>query len=152
MLHSRKAAPTVLALIIGLALAMSGSVWATSLGTSITVTGSLTASSTMAISGVSTFYGNVAVNGFATTTASTGAFATESTVGVATSTPGQELGVTGDILTGGTATSALIMRPSTSGVGGCIELLGTDNKTYRIYAGATTSNSGALIVQVGSCK
>lgn len=229
-LHSEKITLFVFAMIIGIALAVGGSAWATSLGTNVSVTGSLTASSTMAITGVSTLYGNLAVNGYATTTASTGTFstvgsvyasstlavtgtsylygnllfngfatttvsngniasngslyasstltvtgvtnlygnllfngfatttasngniATNGSLGVATSTPGQELGVTGDALLGGAGTTTLYSRSTTSGAGGCIELLGTDSVTYRIYAGATTTNSGRLIVEVGSCK
>lgn len=115
-------------------------------------TGMLNASSTLAVTGVTNHYGNINVNGFATTTASNGNIATEGSLGVGTSTPGQELGVNGDVLAGGAGTTTLYARSATANTGGCIELLGTDGVTRRIYVGATTTNTGRLIVEAGACK
>lgn len=133
-------------------LAVNGYATTTASTGTFSTVGSVYASSTLAVTGTSYLYGNLLFNGFATTTASNGNIATNGSLGVATSTPGQELGVTGDALLGGAGTTTLYSRSTTSGAGGCIELLGTDSVTYRIYAGATTTNSGRLIVEVGSCK
>ncbi|TSC69112.1 MAG: Outer membrane autotransporter [Parcubacteria group bacterium Gr01-1014_66] len=114
--------------------------------------GRVMASSTLVVTGVTNQYGNILVNGFATTTAASGNFATNGTIGVASTTPGQELGVTGDVLAGGPGTTTLYARSSSASTGGCIELLGPNDVTYRIYAGATTTNTGRLIVEAGACK
>ena len=103
----------ILALILGMVLAVGGSVWATSIGTSITVTGNLTTSSTSASSTVSYALGvstttpatTLSVGGNAYVTGGLGAGVISTTagrilanvdLGVATTTPAQELSVVGD--------------------------------------------------------
>lgn len=61
----------------------------------MTAYSNLNASSTFAVTDVSNFYGNVNFNGYATTTASNGNFATDGTLGVSSSTPSTTLGVAG---------------------------------------------------------
>ena len=78
-----------------------------------------------------------------------------STLGVATSTAGQELGVNGSGLfqeLSGTTTIGL--NSVGTGVGSCIQLRtanGASSNQFRVYAGAT-STKGYLIVEAGSCK
>ena len=187
------------AFIAGAVLMIGGSVWATTIGDNVSVTGTFTstgaatlsstvavtgaatfngnvtlgdaaadiilstgilnASSTLAVTGVSNFYSNVNVNGFATTTASNGNFATEgtiyasSTIGVSTSTPAQELGVLGDAFfqTPGNGTTTINLSTAATGVGSCINMRGTNGTLFRIYATATTSSYGRLVIETGSC-
>lgn len=73
-------------------------------------------------------------------------------VGVASSSPAQEVGVNGDVHLGSAATSTLTVESSNANEGGCIELEGTNDTYFRIYATASTSNTGQLIVEAGKCQ
>ena len=100
---------------------------------------------TVAATGALSINGNLAVNGMATTTASSGQFVTEGSIGVATSTPSTEISASG------TATTTLYLTSTTDGAngkGGCIELEGPNGTVFRIYATTT----GPLIAEVGVCK
>lgn len=125
-----------------------------SVGANFSVAGPLSASSTLTVSGASSLKGNVDVNGNATTTASSGQFATQGFVGAGgTSTPSVELSALG------TGTTTLYMHSSGSNKGSCIELRQphTGNE-FRIYIGSPSQHTGAtttgsaLVVESGSCK
>ena len=74
-------------------------------------------------------------------------------VGVATSTPGQELAVAGDGLFHAAAgTTTLVLSSDVASTGGCIQLRGANGTMFRIYAGATTTNYGFLVVEAGACQ
>ncbi len=141
---------------------------ALTVGTTLTVTGNTTlanASSTvLTVSGASYLVGNTSFNGFATTTASTGAFATaghstlttasttalsvDNTLGVASSTLAAELGVVGDGHFGSAATTTLTLSSSRAVTGGCLELEGANGTMFKIYATTT----GPLIATSGTCQ
>src|SRR3989344_4301639 len=106
-------------------------------------TGTLQASTTALFTSGFTSFGliqasstsaNLLINGFATTTASNGNIETEGTLtvergiatslGVASTSPSQELGVVGDIIAGSGATTTLILSSSLANTGGCIQLEG----------------------------
>jgi hypothetical protein len=88
------------------------------------------------------------VNGMATTTASNGNIATEGSMGVATSSPAQELGVSGDVMLGSAATTSIIIDATTAATGGCIQLEGSNDTIYRLYV----NNAGNLVTEAGSCQ
>jgi len=101
---------------------------------------------------------NLLINGFATTTASNGNIATEGTItvesgiatslGVASTSPSQELGVVGDVIAGSGATTTLILSSSLANTGGCIQLEGANGTMFKIYATTT----GPLIATSGTCQ
>lgn len=108
-----------------------------------------TFSSTLGVTGLST------LAGFISTASSTvnGRLNVQTSVGIATSTPSQELGVVG----GGSfeeasGTTTLSVSSVGSGVGSCIQVRNTDGRMVRIYAGATTTSHQELIVETGSCQ
>ena len=112
--------------------------------------GALQATSTLAVTGTSFLYGNVQLNGFATATAASGNLRTEGNIGVATTTSmssNVSLGVQGT----GTTTIAIGTSGATN-VGSCIQLRGLDGQSFRVFAAATTSTTGKLVVEVGSCN
>ena len=79
------------------------------------------------------------------------------TLGVgATSTPGQEVGVVGDVLASSAATTTLFVDSTDAESGGCIQMRGTDGKWYRIYIVATTTfphiPTPGLFVEPGICQ
>ena len=84
--------PILVAIVIALLFVVTSVHAATTLSTSIdtggklTVTGAIGASSTAAISGITTIYGNLNINGYATTTAASGNFATLGTLTVSGAT------------------------------------------------------------------
>ena len=73
------------------------------------------------------------------------------TLGVATSTASQELGVVGSALfEEKSGTTTIGINSTGTGVGGCIQLRNTNGNLVRIYAGATTTK-GYLVVESGDC-
>src|SRR3989344_2870414 len=130
-------------------------------------TGTLQASTTaLSTSGFTSFgliqasstSANLLINGFATTTASNGNIETEGTLtvergiatslGVASTSPSQELGIVGDIIAGSGATTTLILSSSLANTGGCIQLEGANGTMFKIYATTT----GPLIATSGTCQ
>ncbi|MBI2024420.1 hypothetical protein HYT00_03480 [Candidatus Giovannonibacteria bacterium] len=109
----------------------------------------LTASSTLGVTGTTFLYGNVHLNGYATTTAATGNIRTEGNVGVATTTS-----MTTGVVFGveGTATTTIAIGTSSGTKGSCLQMDGPDGNTYRIYPGATTTDTGVLRIDRGSCN
>src|SRR3990167_6655123 len=116
-------------------------------------TGTLQASTTALFTSGFTSFGliqaystsaNLLINGFATTTASNGNIETEGTLtvergiatslGVASTSPSQELGIVGDIIAGSGATTTLILSSSFANTGGCIQLEGANGTMFKIYA------------------
>ena len=83
-------------------------------------------------------------------------------VGVASSSPMQELGVVGDIAAGSAATTTLQLTTSSATIGGCIDMKSATGTAYRMYIGsndiATTTgvanNRTALVAfwEFGSCQ
>jgi len=112
-----------------------------------TLTVTANASTTEAL----TVGGDLFVNGNATTTSANGNFTTEGTVGVASTTPAEELGVTGDAFFSSAATTTLFVH-STDGMtgAGCIEMTGSDGVQHRIYINLDDSTS--LIIEAGNCQ
>lgn len=120
------------------------------------VSGPLNASSTMAVTGISYFYGNINVNGVATTTATNGNFASagtitaSSTIGVATTTPATEISASSN------ATTTVYLSSTAAGKGGCLELLSATGTPWRMYIGASdyatssTGNGGTLRSSTGA--
>src|SRR3989344_4008440 len=79
------------------------------------------------------------------------------TVGIASSTPAQELGVVGDIMAGSAATTTLQLTTSSATIGGCIELKAVNGTTLRIYATSSTQTGtlggvSNLMVEAGRCQ
>src|SRR3989344_619398 len=130
-------------------------------------TGTLQASTTALFTSGFTSFGliqasstsaNLLINGFATTTASNGNIETEGTLtvergiatslGVASTSPPQELGIVGDIIAGSGATTTLILSSSLANTGGCIQLEGANGTMFKIYATTT----GPLIATSGTCQ
>lgn len=71
--HSRYIAVFTAALVVGIVFGFGASVWATSLGTNLTVSGDGTVSGTLAVTGATTLTANIVVNSTtATSTLSTG--------------------------------------------------------------------------------
>ena len=76
----------------------------------------------------------------------------DTTLGVATSTASQELGIRGSALfEEQTGTTTIGLNSNGTGVGSCIQLRGANATMWRIYAGATTTATGNLRVEQGSC-
>ena len=142
--------------------------YATTIGSNVSVTGTLSATGATTLSAALTANGNVTlgdaitdtvtingvIQGFVSNASSTvsGRLNVDTSVGVASSTPSQELGIIGSALfqeTSGTTTIGIISTGS--GVGSCIQLRNTDGSMFRIYAGATTTMHNALVVEAGSC-
>ena len=144
------------------------------------VTGDAYISSTLTVEGASRIYGLGTLSGGyvsqASSTVSAGVFNVGSgSLGVASSTPSQEVGIVGDVYidtTLGVATSTasqelgirgsalfeeqtgtttIGLNSNGTGVGSCIQLRGTNATMWRIYAGATTTATGNLRVEQGSC-
>lgn len=153
----------ILALILGMALAVGASVWATSVGTNVSVTGTLTVSSATASStvtralgvGTSTPSVMLAVGGAATDTTGHGYFTgglgvgaittaagrivANVDLGVASTTPAQELSVVGD----GYFTSGLGVGIATTSAG---TIQNTGNFLFGDAAGdLVMSNSASWI-------
>ena len=132
-------------------------------------TGDLHASTTALFTNGFTTYGDWIVDKAATTTVTfnqaginfdSDTFVIESggnRVGVASSSPMEELGVVGDIAAGSGATTTLKLTTSSATIGGCIELKVVDGTTVRIYATSST-HTGALggvsnlKVEAGRCQ
>ena len=112
--------------------------------------------STITAAGKAQFNGDLEINGFATTTAASGNFANQGTVGVGTSTPSQELGVAGDGIFVSSATSTITISSTASSKGGCLQLEGDNDTFYRAYVVASTTNAqgtnAVLRVESGACQ
>lgn len=169
----------ILAMVLGAILAVGGSVWATSVGTNISVTGNLTVSSTSASStvtyalgvgtstpsvkfavggagGTSTghgyFTGGLGVGAISTTA---GQVIANVSLGIATTTPAQELSVVGDVyLTSGlgigiaTTTAGGLETTGAGLVGGAFNVTGITQFNGNVIVGdaagdtlTVTSNS-----------
>ncbi|OGF64175.1 hypothetical protein A2661_00315 [Candidatus Giovannonibacteria bacterium RIFCSPHIGHO2_01_FULL_45_24] len=159
--------------LVGNSLAVQGSAYIsgalvnvsniTATGT-LAVTGATTLSSTLGVTGlttlgfasssgisISTGANSLMVSGTATTTGSSGQFATQGFIGAGgTSTPAAELSATS------AATTTLYLDTSGTKKGSCIELVrSTDGTVFRLYVGTTTLNNfntTVLQVEAGSCK
>ncbi|TSD03656.1 MAG: hypothetical protein Athens071426_145 [Parcubacteria group bacterium Athens0714_26] len=133
---------------------------ATTLSSTLGVTSGLTTLSFASTTSISLTQ-NLMVNKMATTTGSTGNIATEGTIisvgknGVGTTTPATEYSADS------TATTTVALYSSTSAVGGCLQMEGSNGTPYRMYVGradiATTSTgrpAGTIIAywEAGSCK
>lgn len=80
---------------------------------------------------------------------------TNNKVGVASSTPFQELGVTGDIAAQSAATTTLTLDSTTALTGSCLNMRGADGTRYQAYIVATTSSqgvTGSWYIKSGSCQ
>ncbi|MBU1091524.1 hypothetical protein KKA27_01515, partial [Patescibacteria group bacterium] len=88
------------------------------------------------------------VNGYATTTASNGNFNTNGSIAIASTTPAQELTVTGDAYFGSAATTTLHIKSTAASTGGCVEIEGANDTIYRFYATTT----GPIILEAGVCQ
>ena len=114
--------------------------------------GRLMASSTLVVTGASNFYSDVNVNGYATTTGSNGNFSTNGTIGVASTTPTQTLGVKGSgYFEAASGTTTIYANTDSATIGSCIQLRGIGGTLFKIFAAATTSNTGRLVVEAGTC-
>src|SRR3989344_506701 len=142
-------------------LGVHGNVWISgnlSNVANVTATGTLTVTGLTTLgyassSGISISTGanSLMVSGTATTTGSSGQFATQGFIGAAgTSTPAAELSATS------AATTTLYLDTSGTKKGSCIELVrSTDGTVFRLYVGTTTLNNfntTVLQVEAGSCK
>jgi len=74
------------------------------------------------------------------------------TFGVASSTPAKAVGVTGSAIITSTGTTTVNLEATTAGQGSCIQLTGTDGVNYAVYATASSTNTGRLVVEVGRCN
>ena len=100
--------------------------------------------------------GNVYVNGFATTTASNGYILTGGFLGVGSTTAA----TTELTVDSASATSTVNVASSSAVRGGCIQIEGANNTTYRIWIGdattASTTGSGrvgfVVFAEAGTCK
>ena len=72
--------PVVVAVVISLLFVVASVHAATTISTDILTGGNVNATGTLAVTGVSSLYGNLNINGFATTTAASGNFATQGNV------------------------------------------------------------------------
>lgn len=96
--------------------------------------------------------GDFEVNGNATTT-SAGVLSAESSINVASSTPSEQLNVTGDVSVGSTATTTLFIDSTSADSGACLQLRGADTTLYRVYIAASTSDNGAeFVIETGTCQ
>lgn len=74
-------------------------------------------------------------------------------VGVGTTSPALKFGVAGSIIAEqSSATTTLNLSTNSATVGSCIQLRASNDVLWRVYAGATTTNTGRLIVERGSCQ
>jgi hypothetical protein len=76
-------------------------------------------------------------------------------VGVASSTPIQDIGVTGDIAMGSGATTTLSLDSTAASTGGCLQMRGANGTTYAAYIVATTSSqgvNGSWYIKSGKCQ
>lgn len=106
--------------------------------------------------------GTVAFNGTAATTTISGGLLVDTTslmvdystnrVGIATTSPGEEVGIAGDVLMSSGATTTLRMHSTLANTGSCIQLRGTNGVNFRVFASATTSSYGFLQVEAGNCQ
>ena len=165
--------------------------YATSIGTNVSVSGTLTTTGAstltgdVTMSGAATVTGATTLNGAVTlgdavgdtitvngviagfvsnasSTVSTGVFNVGSaTLGVATSTPRQELGVVGSaIFEESSGTTTLFTNSTGTGVGSCIQLRGTGGAMIRLYATTVPStvpkiaygHAAGLVVEGGVCQ
>lgn len=139
-----------------------------------TATGATALTSTLTVTGATVLNGavtlgdavgdTVTVNGViagfvsnASSTISTGVFNVGSaSFGVATSTPAQEIGLTGDVFQVSAATTTHFLSSTNSNAGGCIEMLRSNGTKVRIYIGASTTaqktDTNFLIVEAGVCQ
>ncbi len=118
--------------VTGLSTLTGGFISAASstVSSTLTVTGNLVASTTFGVTGTSSLYGVLTVG--------------------ATSTPAiGEVGIVGDVAQSTSGTTTLILDSSTSGRGGCIQLKGSNNTWFRIYA---TSSAGYAYLEAGGCQ
>ena len=105
---------------------------------------------TLTTAGKGQFNGDLEINGFATTTATSGNFANQGTVGVGTTTPSQELGVAGDGLFVSSATTTITISSTGAVGGGCLQMEnGAGDTMYRIYVVAA---GNSLRVEAGACQ
>ncbi|MBI2175712.1 MAG: hypothetical protein HYU35_03210 [Parcubacteria group bacterium] len=116
----------------------------------ITSVANVTATGTVTVVNASTtrqsISENLMVNGMATTTGSSGQFATQGFIGAGgTSTPATEISASG------AATTTLYLH-STGTAGGCIQLESSTSTVYRIYIGEDTGGSTELVIEAGTCK
>lgn len=110
--------------LVGLTMAVAGSVYATSVGSDVSVTGTLTVSSATSLNGGSTFGDAAAdVNLFtgtlqaSTTALFTNGLTSYSNIGIGTTSPAQLLSVQGGALISGTTTVGSLIATSTLFVG-----------------------------------
>ena len=139
-------------------------------GSTLNVSGVFQASSTALVNGLLTAVGGLVSNASSTigsTLNVSGVFQASSTalvnglrvdtgtLGVATSTPGQEVGIVGDVLVSSAATTTITLGSTDAESGGCIQLRGTDALWYRMYIVSTTTPSNptrGLVVEQGICQ
>lgn len=125
---------------------------------------------TVSGAGTSTVTGGVTVGGITTTNGlavtsgrlnANGVGVLAGTLGVGTTSPAQELGVTGDIQAGSAATTTVSAESTSATQGGCIELKSADGTFWaRIYAGRgqnATSTTGVnasavVVIEPGRCQ
>lgn len=77
-------------------------------------------------------------------------------VGIATSTPEQEIGMTGDLSIGSSATTTIILDSTAAVTGACLQMRGSNGTLYRAYLVATTTASEGVTaswhITTGSCQ
>lgn len=136
-----------------------------------TLSGAATLSNTLEVTGASTFNGavtlgdvaadaitvNGVITGFVSNASSTvSAQLNATTFGMATSSPGQEVGITGDVFQASAATTTHFLSSTGTSKGGCIEMLRSNGTKVRIYVGATTTgetmDGNFLVVEAGTCQ
>ena len=114
----------------------------------LTAAGYLGASSTAGFTGLSSLYG-----GFISSASSTISSTLKVTaLGVASSSPAKALDVVGSALLTSSGTTTVNVEATTAGKGSCIQLTGTDEVNYAVYATASSTNTGRLVVEVGRCN
>lgn len=100
--------------------------------------------STLSAAGVFSLNSDVNVNGMATTTGSSGQFATQGFIGTGTTTPSMEISAASS------ATTTLLLFSSSATKGGCIQLESPSSagSYFRMYA----TSSGIAFFEAGTCK
>lgn len=113
----------------------------------LNVEGAFSASSTAAISGLVTLD-----SGFLSSASSTvtGNFSANGTLAVATSSPAEEVGITGDVYVDSAATTTLHVKSTGAANGGCLEIEGVDDVIYRLTINTVTGTG--LVVEAGTCQ
>ncbi len=94
---------------------------------------------------------SLAVTGRATTTAlyvSNSLITGIASVGIATSSPGQEVGIAGDVLITSAATTTLNLFSTSGTAGSCLQLRAPNGLRYRLYV----NDSAALVTEAGDCQ